>query len=254
MESPLISVVMPVYNGAPYLQQAIASVEGQSLQAEIELVAVDDCSLDNSRELLFACKQQFTKLSITVIAMEKNMGAAACRNAGVRAARGRYIAFLDCDDWWENEKLKAQLDILEKTNCPVCCTAREFAEADGSLTGKIVPVADKISYNMLLRSNSIALSSAMLLRDTALKYPQGNDDCHEDYIMWLAILKNCGDARGINKPYLKYRKSPNAKSGNKLRSAVMHYKSLRVAGIGRLKAVGLFAAYAFYGLKNHGGI
>lgn len=249
-KTPIISVIMPVFNGEAFLEKAIFSVLSQGL--DLELVVVEDCSTDGSRELLTVLAEQDSR--IRLILMEQNSGVAACRNRGVSEAKGAYVAFLDCDDWWEPGKLQMQLALMQETGCAVSCTAREFAEADGRLTGRIVPVQERITYRDLLRVNSIALSSSMVRTEIARKFPMEHDDCHEDYMMWLNMLKTHGEARGINLPLLKYRRSPQAKTGNKLKSAQMHYKSLRKHGISPLPACLHFVQYAVNGLIHHGGI
>ena len=100
--SPLISVVMPVYNAGPYLRAAIDSVLAQTY-ASIELICVDDGSSDNSLDVL---RSFGTK--ITLITCEKNRGIAAARNTGVTQARGEYLAFMDADDVWMPHKLALQ--------------------------------------------------------------------------------------------------------------------------------------------------
>ena len=115
-----------------------------------------------------------------------------------------YIAFLDADDWWEPGKLKEQLKRLEETGYVLCSTGRELMNADGSSTGRTIPVKEKITYRELLKHNSINCSSVILRRDVAREFPMEHDDSHEDYITWLKILRKYGCAAGINKPYLKY--------------------------------------------------
>lgn len=252
MTNPIVSVIMPVYNGEPYIRKAVESVAAQDLP--LELILIDDGSGDGSLKVINECQRDFPNLAIRVLQNAENLGVAQSRNRGVQEARGAYVAFLDCDDWWAPGKLKAQIERMKKTGRAVSCTAREFALADGSLTGRVVPVEPVIKREDLLHFNSIALSSAVLKTAVAREFPMGNDDCHEDYLMWLEILQKYGEADGINQPLLKYRKSPAAKTRSKLKSAYMHYQSLRRAGVGGLKACGLFVRYAINGVKNHGGV
>ena len=98
MEKPLVSVVMPVYNGERYIGKAIESALGQ--EVPVEVLVIDDCSADGTE---LAVMKYMDSGKIRYIQNEQNMGAARSRNRGVKEARGKYIAFLDADDWWQAE-------------------------------------------------------------------------------------------------------------------------------------------------------
>jgi glycosyltransferase involved in cell wall biosynthesis len=107
-----ISVIIPVYNGEKYLDEALQSVLKQSLKP-FEILVVDDCSTDRAAEIA-----QHYGDSIRYIRREHNGGAAAARNDGVKNATGDYIAFLDADDYWDKNKLELQLREMKKQNAP----------------------------------------------------------------------------------------------------------------------------------------
>ena len=246
MNKPLVSVIMPVYNGEKYIRKAVESVYEQGVS--LELLVIDDGSTDHTEEVLSAYegREDFRYLK-----NKENMGAARSRNRGVQEARGEYIAFLDADDWWEEGKLTAQLELLEKTGYVLCSTGRELMKADGTDTGRYIPVKEKILYRDLLKHNSINCSSVVIRREAALEFPMEHDDSHEDYITWLKILRKYGCAAGINKPYLKYRLSEGGKSRNKLKSAAMTYNVYRYAGYGRIKSCMFFCSYAVHGVWKY---
>ena len=106
MTPPLVSCILPVYNGAAHLRDALESVLAQQY-APIEIVAVDDGSTDESPAILAACGSR-----VRVI-RQPNGGPAAARNAGIHAARGELIAFLDQDDRWHPRKLARQVAHLQ---------------------------------------------------------------------------------------------------------------------------------------------
>lgn len=110
--SPAVSVIMPAFNGARYIREAMASVAAQT-RGDWELVVIDDGSSDGTAEAASRFAAENPALSIKVL-RQPNGGAAAARNAGIRAAAGRYLAFLDCDDVWLPHKLETQLPALEK--------------------------------------------------------------------------------------------------------------------------------------------
>ena len=161
------------------------------------------------------------------------------------------MAFLDADDWWEEDKLKKQLEVLRRTGAALCCTGRELVTPDGKQTGRIIGVKEKITYRMMLHQNWINCSSAVMKTEIAKEFPMEHEEGHEDYILWLKILKKYGWAAGVNEPLLKYRLTAKGKSGNKLHSAKMTYDSYRYAGLGRLKSALCFCAYAANGIKKY---
>ena len=243
---PLVSVIMPVYNGAATIRQAIDSVYRQNVP--LELLVIDDGSTDQTLEILSAYQE---RPDFHYLKNVQNIGAAASRNRGVHEAHGQYIAFLDADDWWEDSKLKLQLDILKKTGRVLCSSGRELMNYDGSSTGKYIPVRETVSYRDLLRHNSINCSSVLLSKEVAAEFPMEHDDSHEDYLTWLKILHKYGPAAGIDKPLLKYRMSKSSKSGDKRKSAIMTYKVYRYMGYSHIRCILYFISYAIHGLWKY---
>ena len=246
MEQPLVSVIMPVYNGERYIRQAVDSVFCQ--EVPLELIVVDDGSTDGTAEVLSSYQE---RPDFRYLKNEKNLGAAGSRNRGVREARGRYVAFLDADDWWAKGKLKAQLKVLEQTGRVLCSTGRELMEPDGRSTGKYIPVKETVSYRELLKHNSINCSSVVVKREAALAFPMEHDDSHEDYLAWLKILRRYGPAAGIDQPLLKYRLSEGGKSRNKRKSAAMTFMVYRYMGYGIIKSLLFFFSYAVHGVWKY---
>lgn len=106
----LVSVIMPSYNTAEYISESIASVQKQTY-TDWELIIVDDCSTDNTDEIV---KPFLSDKRIKYIKNEANSGAAVSRNRALREAKGKWIAFLDSDDLWHPEKLEKQIRFMEK--------------------------------------------------------------------------------------------------------------------------------------------
>jgi glycosyltransferase involved in cell wall biosynthesis len=107
--NPKISVIIPTYNRASLVSQAIDSVLDQTYQ-DLEIIIVDDGSTDNTRELLKPYKNKIRYI------YQENRGGAAARNTGIKNAKGKYIAFLDSDDLWFPDKLEKQVRILDKND------------------------------------------------------------------------------------------------------------------------------------------
>ena len=247
-----VSVIIPVYNAAGYVANAVYSALEQEDMPEgsVEVLVINDCSPDD----VDAAMEPFKNDPQVIYRHNKrNVGVAATRNRGIDAARGRYIAFLDADDWWEPDKLSAQIALLRRTKAPLCCSGRVLHEADGTPTGRVIGVRKRITYEQLLYTNTIPCGSVVLPAEIAREFHMKHDKLHEDYILWLQILKKYGAAVGINEPYLHCRLSEGGKSRNKLKSAMMQYGVYRYMGFGRLKSLCFFVSYAFHGVKKYYG-
>lgn len=248
-EDNYISVIIPVYNGKKYIAQAISSA---LVQAEVlEIIIINDCSTDETEKVI---QRYIENPIIRYYRNDQNLGVAKSRNRGVELARGKYVAFLDADDWWESGKLRKQLDLLKKEKMVLCCTARELMDTDGKSLHEVIPVKTRITYSILLRQNCINCSSVLMLKRVAMEFPMEHEDSHEDYITWLKILKKYRYACAVNEPLLKYRLSQSGKSGSKLKSARMTFKAYRYAGLGLLPSLICFCCYAFNGIWKYRGI
>lgn len=240
---------MPVFNGEKFIKDAIKSVAIQNVP--VKLIVVNDCSTDKSVEIVKQCKNEFDNPKITLVDLHQNKGVAYCRNLAIKMADTKYVAFLDCDDIWLSGKLAQQLEILKKNDANICCTARELIDFNGKTTGKIIAPEKCITYNSMLIHNSIAMSSAIIKTEIAKKFTMQSGNFHEDYIFWLDVLKQHTNAIGLSEVYTNYRLNQNSKSGNKIKSAKMHYNSLLKHGVNPIKAIFLFVVYAFFGVINH---
>ena len=109
---PVISVIMPAYQAGKYIGQAIESVQRQNCREKWELIIIDDCSLDDTAQ---AVRRYQADPRIRYVRKKRNEGVAAARNLGIRMARGKYVAFLDADDWWDADKLILQMKCMALT-------------------------------------------------------------------------------------------------------------------------------------------
>lgn len=241
-----VSVIMPAYNAEKYIAQAIESVLCQDVP--LELLVIDDCSSDRTAEI---AGRYADGEKVVLICNDRNRGVAESRNIGIRRAVGKYVAFLDADDWWREGKLKAQCEELEKSDSVLCCTARELMNPDGSSQGKVIGVPGQITYSMLLQTNSIPCSSVVMETQVAKEFYMCHDELHEDYILWLRVLQKYGAALGINEPLLQSRMSQGGKSRNKLKSARMQFGVYRYMGFGILASCYYFLLYALNGVRKY---
>lgn len=114
---PMVSVIIPTYRRADLVPQAIHSVLRQTFPT-FEVIVVDDASPDNTREVV----ESIGDARVRYVRHEKNKGLPAVRNTGIREAAGRYIAFLDDDDEWREDKLEKQLKAIEQYDAVVCAS------------------------------------------------------------------------------------------------------------------------------------
>jgi len=244
--NPIVSAIIPAYNCSLYIKQAIESVLIQDIP--LEIIVINDCSQDNLEKVI----EQYLEMdNFVYVKNEINLGVAASRNKGVGLARGRYIAFLDADDWWSPDKLKKQMEIMDTNKYVICFTGRKIVNSAGLYIKTIIPSKQIVNYNILLHHNSISCSSVMLAKKIAYEHPMRNDEYHEDYINWLEVLKNHGLAFGIREPLVTYRKSINGKSRNRFKSIRMTYGVYRIERISKVRSLILLCSHLLHGIIKY---
>lgn len=122
---PMVSVIVPVYNGEQWIHQCLESIRAQTF-TDYEIIVVDDGSTDNTPQLL---AEQGTEIRSF---RTENRGVSAARNKGIREARGKYVAFLDADDLWEPDRLERQIAALEAPGAPAWIYSDALAVAGDS--------------------------------------------------------------------------------------------------------------------------
>jgi len=249
MSAPRISIIIPAYNSGKYIEDTLTSVCSQTF-SDWECIVTDDGSSDGTRDTVRTFAEKDVR--IRLICHEKNGGVAAARNTSIAAASGEYIAFLDADDIWEPEKLARTLTAAEG-GAPIVYTGARFIADDGTPTERTVSVPERLSYKDMFAGNNIVTSSAMVRRDALPEAPFVRDDLHEDLILWASLLKEGGDAIGINAPLVRYRLADGSKSRGKLKSAATTWKTYRYLGKSFFGCIGAFVRYALHGIKRYFG-
>lgn len=236
MQPSVVSVVMPVYNAEAWLHQSIESVLRQS-HAALELIAIDDGSRDRSWDILQASARQDAR--IKPLQMPRNGGVAAARNAGLAAASGQYVAFLDSDDAWHPRKLEWQLDQMIATGAQVSYGAYDRVSPQGQLLSQVRPQRE-VGYRDMLKSNHIGHLTGMYARSLgAVAFQRVG---HEDYVFWLDLVRRAGHAICIDAPaaLASYLVRDGSVSSNKLRAAAWQWQIYR-----RIERLGVLSS-AFY--------
>ncbi len=246
MEEIMVSVVMPAYNCTAYIGAALDSALCQDVP--LEIIVVNDCSEDDLDGFM---ERYADEPRIRYVKNEKNLGVADTRNRGIDLARGKYIAFLDADDIWAEGKLRRQLALMQKENVVISSTARELMDPDGTLSGHVIPVKTDYTFADIRIQNHLNCSSVVMRADVAKEFHMHHDDGHEDYLMWLKVLRKYGRGCAINEPLLKYRISNSGKSGNKWNSAKMTYRTYRYMGFNPVQCLIYFVCYMFNGIKKY---
>ena len=210
-----VSVIIPIYNAEKYLRKTLDSILVQTYK-DIEIVLVDDCSNDDSANIIKEYIQKYPEL--VYFLQETNQGAGAARNKALELATGQYVAFLDSDDIWYPNKVAKQLELMKKRNCPFSYTAIEMIDENDNLLKNKRNIKETCDYKYLLHNTIIATSSVIIdrtiLGDFRMPLRRGG----QDYATWLMLLRNRCIARGINEALVKYRISSNSLSSNKFKS------------------------------------
>ena len=210
-----ISIVVPVYNAEKYIEQTISMVRKQTF-TDWELILVEDCSKDNSRKVLESIMDTLNDPRVCVIYKEKNEGAARARNTGLNAAGGKYLAFLDADDIWKEEKLEKELAFMKEKEAAFVFSAYEFGDEQGIGTGKVVTVPETMSYKQALSRTVIFTSTTLFdlekISKELLIMPEVPS---EDSATWWQILKAGHIAYGYPEVTAIYRRPAESLSSNK---------------------------------------
>ena len=213
--SPLVSVIIPNYNYARYLKDAIVSVQAQTY-SNIEIIVVNNGSTDNSLHLL----QQFGS-QITLIDQE-NLGQAGARNSGLRAANGDLIAFLDADDFWQNDKIEKQIRLITSEIELVYSGITRFRDESGRVESVLLPqfkgdchhyFTDLTAVSIVLSGESTSLFTRNLLNLVGNFDPELNSASGWDFFRRCSILTNFDF---VPEPLTNYRLHSNNMSNSSL--------------------------------------
>lgn len=223
MNQNLVSIVMPAYNSSRFIASSIDSVLAQTYE-NWELLIVDDLSTDSTREIARAYSSQDCR--IRLIELRVNGGPARARNAAISAAKGRYLAFLDSDDLWLREKLALQIEFMRRGRFPFTFTSYSRISESGQVLGSYIPIKSEYAYADLLKDTGIACLTVILDRTQCdpIVMPETR---HEDYALWLALLKRGLLAHGLQVDLARYRVVNNSLSNRKTRSATWVWQIYR---------------------------
>ena len=210
----LVSIIMPAYNSARFIGEAINSVLAQTY-TNWELLIVDDCSKDSTAEIVAA----FSDPRIHYQRNVNNMGAAETRNQALKRAQGRYIAFLDSDDLWEPEKLEKQIAFMEKNGYAFTFSDYRIMKENGTWTGKILHMPASLSYHQYLRNTAIGCLTVVIDRLKTGDFLMPNIKSSHDMALWLLIMKRGFRAYATPECLASYRLVSTSNTAKKYKAA-----------------------------------
>lgn len=236
-----VSIITPVYNSERFLEDMIRSVQNQSFKSW-ELIIVDDCSIDNSSDIILNFMKNDSR--IVYYKLPHNSGAAVARNKGLQLATGRYIAFLDSDDLWKEQKLEIQIEYMRKHDLAFTFSAFSTISEDGVISEKVVNVPSVVTYSKLLKNTIIGCLTVVIDRSKIGDFQMPHIRAGQDTATWLSILKNGHEAHGIQNSLAMYRIVKGSLSSNKLNSLKRTWNIYK--NIEKLPIYKLLYYYLFY--------
>ena len=219
-ESDLVSIIMPSYNTAPYINETIQSVLNQTY-TNWELIIVDDCSTDNTDEVLSEINDE----RIKYFKNEKNSGAAVTRNRALREAKGQWIAFLDSDDLWMPEKLDKQINFMKENGYIFSYTNYEEIDVEGNKTGVKVTGPKKVTKTGMFNYCWPGCLTVMFDATKVGLIQIADIKKNNDYAMWLKVCRKA-DCYLLDEDLGQYRKGRSGSvSTHSIKTMIgWHYK------------------------------
>ncbi|MDO5291423.1 MAG: glycosyltransferase [bacterium] len=221
----LVSIIMPSYNTAKYISKTIESVQSQTYPFW-ELIIVDDCSTDNTDEVI---ESYLGDTRVRYIKNNGNLGAALSRNKALKEAKGKWIAFLDSDDLWLPDKLKTQLYFMIKNQYSFSYTKYEEIDESGRLLGVTVGGPEKITRTGMYNYCWPGCLTVMYDRSVVGEIQILDIKKNNDYAMWLKVCKKA-ECYLYPEVMARYRKRAGSISNHRYSELIKwHYRLFREA-------------------------
>ena len=197
-----IDIILPNYNSSRFILETVKSILGQTYK-NWKLIIVDDCS---NKETISVLKKIKKNKKIRIFRLKKNHGAGFCRNYAIKKSYSPYLAFIDSDDLWKKDKLKKQINFMEKNNYSFTYTNYE------TFGDKIRKISSpqKLNYSNFIKNTSIATSTMMIKRNKINNSKFTNTKICEDYYFKCKILKKINYAFCLDQYLTKYRIRKNS--------------------------------------------
>jgi len=244
----LVSIITPSYNSSKFMEDCVMSVLSQSY-TNWELLIIDDCSKDNSREKITALAKKDDRIKVTFL--EKNLGAAEARNVAIRQAKGKYIAFLDSDDLWDSHKLEKQIHFMQENDISFSFSTYQFMSEDGKNLANVIKAPPKMTYHSYLKNTIIGCLTVIIDREKTGDFEMPNIRSSHDMALWLLIMKRGFSAYGLDENLAKYRVVSSSNTVNKTKAAKEVWDVYRkVEKLNIVYSAICFVGYAFNAIKK----
>ena len=248
IQNLMVSIIMPAHNSAKTIEDSILSVISQTYD-NWELIIIDDCSSDDTVQIVkkYASKDSRIKLYHT----DKSVGKPFYpRNIGIQNAQGRFIAFLDSDDLWNPSKLEKQIPVFQDDNVGIVFSYYEKFSSSNDKTNRVVYSPAIVSFKSALYGNPIGNLTGIY--DTKKVGKIFYEDVgHEDYVLWLTILKKGLIAKNTNTVEARYRISEKSVSSNKGKAALWTWNIYRkTLKFNIIKTLFCYTLYMIKGVKK----
>ena len=222
----IVTVVIAMYNGEKTIESTINSILDQSYKF-INILICDDSSSDNSINKIIDINND----QITLLKNDKNQGLSKTRKRLLSSVKTKYIAFIDQDDTWKNDKIERQVNLLESEKCAMCHTYYTFY-VESLNTKKIIKSKHKIFYKDLLSGRLPGASTVMINTDFFKDLSLFNDDRYldsmNDFVIWLHLLRGSKNySICLKEPMMNYLFHGDNLSANKLKQLYKHYFILK---------------------------
>ena len=218
-----VDIILPNYNSSEFIEKTIDSVIGQT-HKNWNLIIVDDCSDEKTKKILNKYSQN---KNIQIVFLDKNKGAAFCRNHALELSKSEYVAFLDSDDVWFPDKLIKQINFMKKNNYNFTYTNYTPYKGERSIdmsNQNSVRPREKYNFESFIKDTSIATSTMMIKGELARKYKFTDTKICEDYFYKCSISKEIGYAYCLNESDTLYRIRKDSLQSKKLRNLYWIWK------------------------------
>lgn len=247
--SPLVSVIMPAYNAAPFIEEAISSVMSQTVE-DWELIVIDDGSSDSTREIVAKFVEADERIHLLI--NKNNMGVAKTRNRGLDTCSGVYVALLDSDDYWKPHMLERMIACARETDADIIYCSYELVDENGLQVCNDFIVPSATTFKESIVRSVITCSTVLLTSKLAKNNRFPTNMYHEDIALWFQILKEGGTARGVPEVLAAYRQRANSRSAGKLKSARRRWTIYRKhLGMPIIQSVFVMIQYGYYGIIKY---
>ncbi len=244
----IVSIITPSYNSEKFIQTCVESVIAQTY-INWEMIIVDDASQDNSKEKIIYLSHNESR--IKTFFLDKNIGAAQARNIAIRQATGKYIAFLDSDDFWEPHKLEKQVSFMIKHNIGFSFTTYQSISEDGLNELNIIKAPTKLTYHSYLKNTIIGCLTVVIDREKIGDFEMPDIRSSHDMALWLQIMRGGVAAYGLDENLAKYRVVSSSNTGDKIKAAKDVWKVYReLEKLSFLYSFWCFVNYVFYAIKK----